>query len=166
MSKFEIRSLKTFRGVEGPAFDCILYVDGVKAADVLNDGWGGCYRWTWLNKEAKVKWDAYVAAQPEEPYGFGMDGTFKPDGDFVVEGLVMALQDRKKMLRQMKTLTLFRLKGDKEKGLAYHSVKMPFDHKAIEWLHKKFGDELVEIINETLLAEVGFDKKALGRTAR
>ena len=149
--KFEIRKFKSQRGHEGPGFACELYVDGVRGADVVDQGDGGMIYWHWFDAEAKKKWDEHVAAQPEEECGleFGLPSTMeKPDQDTVMARLVDEFEARRAYTRKCKTKTLFRLKSDKPD--TYHEVKLAFTPRVADRLRQQYGDDLLEIINETL----------------
>jgi hypothetical protein len=151
MPRFEIRNFRSQRGHEGPGFYCILWVDGVRAAEAIDHGDGGPVWWTWFDAEARRKFDEYVAAQPEEPYGHGIGGTLKPDADWVIARLVAEHEVRRKIARGIKTKCLFRLKSDEGKDVAFRTLNMPYGPDAVAYLRKKFGDDLKEILNETFV---------------
>ena len=148
--KAEIKSYKECAGNEGPAFSCSLWIDGVKAAEVKYDGWGGPYLWRWLNDAAKATWDAYVKAQPPVPPMHEGEGD-KPlaiDDDIALEDIINADRERKQIARWCRTNVVFRLKGD-EPG-TFHKFKGQFTPAVKERLRKQYGDQLAEIMNETL----------------
>lgn len=115
MPKFEIKHFRSQRGHEGPGFYCILWVDGVKAAEAIDQGDGGCVHWHWFDQEAKRKFDEHVASLPEEDIGHGL-GKCKPDADTVIVNLVCEYEMKKKRLarikRDIKKHCCFRLKSE------------------------------------------------------
>ena len=154
MPRFELKKFKSQRGHEGVGFYCLLHVDGVKGAEVIDEANGGMYRWHWFDPEAKRKWDDHVAAQPEEECGleFGLPSMMKkPDADSVMARLADEHQIRETMKRKCRTQTLYRLKGDKPEE--YWVQKVKFTAEVARKLRDKYGDALVEIINETLAKE-------------
>ena len=152
MPKFEIKHFRSQRGHEGPGFYCILWVDGVKAAEAIDQGDGGCVHWHWFDQEAKRKFDEHVASLPEEDIGHGL-GKCKPDADTVIVNLVCEYEMKKKRLarikRDIKKHCCFRLKSEAGTDTDYHTLNYPYSPKAAEWLRTKYGDDLAEILNET-----------------
>ena len=65
MPKFELKKFKSQMGHEGPGFYCLLYVDGVKGAEAINQGDGGMVYWHWFDADAKRKFDEHLASLPE-----------------------------------------------------------------------------------------------------
>ena len=60
--------------------------------------------------------------------------------------LVCEHEIRKMFTRKCKTQTLFRLKGDKPDE--YRAIKAAFTPAVAEQIRRKYGDQLLEIINE------------------
>ncbi len=144
-----MKSFKSQRGHEGPGFYCILWVDGVKGAEAIDQGDGGMVHWRWFSQEAKRKFDEYVASLPEREIGLesGLPSCMvKPDADLVINDLVCDLEVRKTLKRKCRTQTLIRLKGDKPDE--YRAIKAAFTPAVAEQIRRKYGDRLVEIINE------------------
>ena len=86
---------------------------------------------------------------PEREIGleFGLPGMMKkPDADWVIKDLVCEHETRKAFARKCKTQTLFRLKGDKPDE--YRAIKAAFTPAVAEQIRRKYGDQLLEIINE------------------
>jgi hypothetical protein len=148
MPKFEIKNFKSQRGHEGPGFYCILWVDGVKGAEVINQGDGGMCYWHWFNKEAEKTWVDHVAAQPELEDEFG-GKPYKQDQDTVIAGLVDDYEIRKHLVRLCKTKTLYRLKKDD----SVWEMRVRYAPEVGAKLRAKHGDNLHEIINETMKQE-------------
>jgi hypothetical protein len=149
MTKFEIKSFRSQRGHEGPGFYCVLWVDGVKAAEAIDQGDGGMLHWHWFDREAERKFKEYVASQPEREMGleFGLPSMMKkPTADDVLVELVGELEVRKALKRKCRTQTLIRLKGDKPEE--YRAIKVAYTSAVAEEIRRKYGDRLLEIINE------------------
>lgn len=174
MNKYEIRNLKTFQGMDTPGYNCTLYRDGRKVANVINDGSGGETRVEWLDYGAP-KVHVVVANRPGMD-GFGMyKGTpeeallqehvkdmvypksdrEKPEDpplsmgmDGYIEELVNEYELRRKLARQCKKQTCFRTK-DQERG-KYWEIKAPFTKALKQYIVGKYGDSLEVIYNEEL----------------
>jgi hypothetical protein len=149
MAKFEIKSFRSQRGHEGPGFYCILWVDGVKGAEAINQGDGGRVHWSWFDQEAERKFKEYVASLPEREMGleFGLPSMMKkPTADDVIVDLICELETRRAFQRKCKTKTLFRLKGDKADE--YRVLKVAYSPAIAEQVRRNYGDQLLEIINE------------------
>ena len=137
------------RGHEGPGFYCVLWVDGVKGAEAIDQGDGGMVYWHWFDQEAKRKFAEHVASLPERETGleFGLPSMMKkPTADDVIVDLICELEVRKAFKRKCRTQTLIRLKGDKPDE--YRALKVAFTPAVAEQIRRKYGDQLVEVINE------------------
>ena len=121
----------------------------MKGAEAIDQGDGGMVHWSWFSQDAKRNFDEYVASLPERETGaeFGLPSmTGKPTADDVIVDLICELEVRKKLKRKCRTQTLIRLKGDKPDE--YRAIKVPFTPAVAEQIRRKYGDQLVEIINE------------------
>jgi hypothetical protein len=139
MPNLEVKSFKSQRGHEGPGFYCVLWVDGAKGAEAIDQGDGGMIYWHWYSPEAKRKFDEYVASLPEREMGleFGLPSMMKqPTADDVIVDLICELEVRKTLKRKCRTQTLIR------------AIKAAFTPAVAEQIRRKYGDQLVEIINE------------------
>jgi len=70
----------------------------------------------------------------------------KPTADDVIVDLICELEVRKALKRKCRTQTLIRLKGDKPDE--YRALKVAFTPAVAEQVRKRYGDRLLEIINE------------------
>lgn len=95
--KITIKNLKTIRGEEGYAFNCTLYVDGVKAALVTNGGYGGCSEYNWsvgpdksfYGGDFSKKVYAYVASLPPVETTMGGEPfSYKRELDGLIEDAI------------------------------------------------------------------------------
>lgn len=101
-------------------------------------------------KEEADLLNAHLAKLPKVKSSFG-DGKMEltVDSDWFVTELVARWgkeKAEKKIERDCKTKTLFRLEGDKTGQ--HWIVKAPFDEQVRAYLNKKHGDKLLEIIND------------------
>ena len=172
---YTIKNVKKFRGMEGTGFNLNLLRDGKKVAFVMDEGCGAepCFEWV---DEAKPKVDvpwlnfqqepiSILRCSPEEAALYEslrgqtikMDNfrggtiTMAVDPEMFVGDLFEKYENDKRFARLCKTKTLFRLKGDKEgewRALTVHGVS--FNKAAKDKIISKYGDQVEEILNETL----------------
>lgn len=137
--QYTIRGLKTFKGMEGMGgFNVTLCHAGQPVCFIINEDCGGEYYWQWKAPEHEALVQAIVDALPEEPFGHGMEGTFKPDRDCWIATLVGEYENTKRFDRLSKTKTLFRIQGDKEGE--YRVIKAPYtDPRVKPYLDKTYG---------------------------
>lgn len=178
--KATIKGLKSFTGTEGLGFDCNLFLDGKKICQVVNLADGGeCNYYFPRHKnpddpqgensiEAKIlqEWvDAYPKRTHEEMTNLyrevGLGEKYlqeqiaeNPEGeklgvDEIMGVVVEALENERRLRRWCKKATLFNLKGDGPDS--YRTVKHPFDETVENWLTKKYGDKIEEIINKRFI---------------
>ncbi len=166
---YTVKNVKKFRGMEGTGFNLNLLRDGKKVAFVMDEGCGGVSRFEWVDYDkpkVDVQWTNYqkqpctIRCTPEEAtlYEFLRGKTFKVgtvtlvvDPDIFVGDLLENYENDKRFARLCKTKTLFRLKGDKEgewRALTVHGVS--FNKTVKDKIISKFGDQVEEILNETL----------------
>jgi len=75
--KVEIKNYKRFNGHDGQGFEATLYIDGIRACLISDDGWGGEWNWDILPKGDKVTiefWEK-CKALPQIKFEYG-DGEF------------------------------------------------------------------------------------------
>ena len=140
-------------GHEGEGFSCELWMDGALVAHVIDEGGGGAPLYQWASREAASKVLAHVKTLPEKVYPAqkGMEAFSHPaDEESFIWDLVMAHLDDKRVRRAAKTKLLFKLKSDAGTDVAYRTLKAPYSEQAAESVRKKYGDDLLEIVNETL----------------
>ena len=73
------------------------------------------------------------------------------DEELFLLQLVTVYETRKAFARKCKTQVCFRLKTDKADE--YHVYKKPYSPELARQMRQHYGDQLVEIINETLSNE-------------
>ena len=166
-----MRKVKTFRGREGDGFNAELCRDGKPVAFVMDDANGGMYRWEWYDRSEprvkktvegydgkpfertmtpeEAKLEDHVATLPKESWEYDAELHAVTDEIFV-GGLVDDVANDKRMKRLCKTKVLFRLAGDKEGE--YRTVKAAYDARVKEWMAGKYGDKVVEVLNDKYAA--------------
>lgn len=157
--KIEIKSYKTCAGRDGYAFSYTLYLDGVKAAEVTNEGCGGCnlYRWSdQVGGRSKMK-DALlahcrIAVVPiiaSWGYATPVAEMHEEILDIVLEDVVGKIEEDKALKKLCKTKVVFRIEGDPEG--TWRNFKGDWATKKIEFeflLKKEFSKKLIEIANK------------------
>ena len=136
---------------DGPAWSCVLYVDGIKAATVLQEGHGGGTEIDWSVGPDKARWGGplakrvaeYVATLPEEDGGFGL-GPMKQDLESAVAKLADEYESAQRIKRACKTKTLFRTAG--QSADEHMVTNRPFSPAIAEALRAKYPG--VVILNE------------------
>ena len=144
--KYEIKKLKTFKGMEGGGYNCDLYRDGIKVAEIIQSGDGGetNIQWTVKGEADKLREhtkDMYYPPElldcKERPLKMGMDG--------FIEELVIQFEVNKKLARAVKTKTCFRRKGQNPGD--YYTYNRMFSAEVKANLQEKYPD-LEVIYNE------------------
>lgn len=148
--KLTVQKYKHFNvGHEGGAMKCDLYVDGVLAAHVENEGCGGSnnYRWVGYTNQwqTPANVQAFIDAQPEQDM-CGM--MMKPDLDCLVEDAIHDFEIAKKVAARCKKVLVFALPTD-EKGVI-REYKTPYTPAAAKAVRAKFPTAI--IYNEALAA--------------
>ena len=147
---YNVKGVKSFRGMEGQGFNATLFRGKVKIAFVINEANGGCYHYDWFNRaEDKILRD-YCESLPREVV-YDMDVPVDPD--MLVGALVDKYESDKKLSRLCKTSTLFRLKGDPEDGYQIYR-KVLYNEAMKKFLTEKYGDTIEEIFNERYQKEI------------
>jgi hypothetical protein len=107
-----VRNLKTLAAnatPEGAAWSCSLYVDGKRAATVGYDGWGGPYRYHWLDRAVGERVEAWVQTLPPDDSEYG---PLPADLDTIVARLADDYEAKLWLRRQCRDKALYRLPGD------------------------------------------------------
>ena len=172
-NKYEVKGVKSFRGMEGYGFNATLYRNGKKVAFVMDSAQGGEYDYEWVDykkprvdvpivelqgkstksykgtPEEKLFHEHCLAIPPEEKEYFkGKPEMYNMIPDSYMGQLVDEFEHKKWLKRNCKNKTLFRLVGDKEDE--FRTIKHPYDEHVKKYLEDKLGKKLKVIINETL----------------
>lgn len=142
---------------ETQCYTAELCLDGVKVADASNRGTGGSDDYYFKDQKVRKAMEDYAKSLPPHANPYDPANPFPADLEWLISDLLEkheAERHEAKVLAQKKRWcakeTVFRLKGDKEGN--YRTVKHVFDQKVKEFIVKKYGDQLLEILNETLPA--------------
>jgi hypothetical protein len=141
---YQIKNVKSFMGMDFPGYNLSLYKGKTKIAEVINDGSGGMTEFRYTNQEVKKEFETMLKSLPEYDDDFGEKSVI--DEEVFVYILLNEYEIEKKLKRECKKKTLYRLKGDATDQ--YRFVKFEFTPKVKEYLIKKYGDNLIEIANE------------------
>jgi hypothetical protein len=158
MPRFELKKYHKNMGHEGEGFNCELWMDGTLVAHVIDEGGGGAPMFHWATREMASKVLDHIKTLPEKVYPadpkHGIEAFSHPaDQESFIWDLVEAHLEGKRVRRAAKTKLLFTLKSDAGTDVAYRTLKVPYSEQAAEFVRKKYGDDLLEIINETLARE-------------
>lgn len=148
--KCELRNVKFHDDMsqETQCFSATLYIDGKKAANVRNDGQGGCHLFDWFDSKLAVPFINFCKAMPATPSS--IDGQLLPmDDERYVDQLLNQYEEQKSLKRWCKNQTVFRLKGDKPNS--WRIFKIPYDAKVKEKIVATHGDKIERIGNEEIV---------------
>jgi len=135
---------------DGPAWSCVLYVDGIKAATVLQEGHGGGTEIDWSVGPDKARWGGALAAKVNAYCATLPDvidpefGAIVQDLETVVARLADEYENAQRIKRACKTKTLFRTAG--QGAHEYMVTNRPFSPAIAEALRAKYPG--VVILNE------------------
>lgn len=144
---YTIKNLKTMNGMEGMAYSCTLYRDGIKIAECIQDGRGGNTNIRFLNRDEEKKLDAHCATLPPCPPFYPGDKPLNMDADLFIAQLVEQFQTDKQLKSWCKKKTVYRVPGQQYKEGEYSISPTPYTSKIKDFLVGKYGKD-VEIINE------------------
>ena len=100
--KYELKAVKTFRGMEGQGFNANLYRDGKKVALVMDSAHGGCYDYEWTSKDERKIFDDYIETLPPSLEDWMNGKPMKAFDDGVVSDLLneyYLAKDAKRVIR-------------------------------------------------------------------
>lgn len=151
--KIELKNVKhaAFASEETNCFSATVYVDGVKAGTVSNDGHGGPDR---LEPRALAeKINAYAATLPpsdvSDMYDDGQVHTMPQCAETLIGEILNNCLERKELKRLCARKVLFRKPGEIYQKGEYNTLNCRFSPQAKQQLVAKYGEK-VEIMNEVL----------------
>ena len=154
MSQYSVKNVKSFEGMEGYGYNASLYRNNKRVAKVNDYGDGGCIDMRFEDLAEEKIFNEYVDSLPEYNVNaaVGVKGVemIKQSADTVVGKLVDDFENDKKFRRICKTKTLFLLKSDDEDE-SFRTLNVPYGEKAQQWLDKKYGDKVAEVVNHRYL---------------
>ena len=153
----ELRGVKVIAAMseESIAFTGSLYLNGKKAADLKNTGQGGCNEMRFSDHELEKAFCAYCESLPPTPPDqWAIDNGFPEplamEADYWISLEVGKVEEKRHWKRQCAKSICVILKshGDGEFALYKNT---PYTPEKAAQIRAKFGEELVEIINERYL---------------
>jgi hypothetical protein len=148
-----------FMSEETLAYTANIYWKNKKVGDCKNEGHGG-NTMVWLHKASdaqEAEMQKFVMDHPKTKEWLAeFPDSAKYGWQYHLESLVDALAYEKEEIDDLKRLckgkTCFRVKGQPEG--AFYQIKAPLDAAMRDHLSKKHGDDIVEILNDTLTAKL------------
>ncbi len=143
--QYEIKGLKTFKGMEGMGgFNVTLYREGKRIAFVINEDNGGCFDWQGMSREEESKLkDICKTIEPDTSYP---SIPIECDMDIFISVMVGNLEEERDWRRKCKTKTIVLLHSNSEGQ--YIQYDYPFSPKLAQHIRTKHGTDLKEIVNE------------------
>ena len=125
------------------AFTASLYIDGKKAADVKNEGRGGDNHPRFMDRELEKEFKEFCLTipYPGESYSMTYDSFIG-----ILLGEWISNDDWKKACRKG---LVFRVKSDNEDQ--YRTTKGKYSPELASAMREKYGDDLIDIINERFI---------------
>jgi len=163
---YTVKSVKTWKGMEGLGTQCWFCRDGKKVARFTDDAHGGEARFDWVDYEAprvtiQTESGSYKGTPEEARFHSHIKNmTYKYSGethpmspDVFVSDLCDEFDYRKKMKSRLKKTTYFRLKNQTYEKDAWSVMKAVFTPESKAFLVQRYGSNLGEILNETIQGE-------------
>lgn len=158
-NKYEIKAIKTFVNIEGEGYNANLYRNGKFVCRVIEPADGGPMSYEFKTTDEHDILKAHIKELEKKekdpgPYEFEMDVWID---NLVNEKHEATVVKRKhnKMVKDVKTQTFYRRHSDEGTDVLYRTIKAPYCPDVKAYLTKQYGDDLKEIVNETV-ADVTF----------
>lgn len=157
--KIELKKVKIIKSMsrETTCFQADLWIDGKKAADIHNDGHGGCNFYHFQDKDLEQRFFAHCKSLPpipaEEQFKSIFPNGLPMDEDILIGELLNKHEQVQNLKRMTKTKTLVKL-ADHKFG-EWTIYKLVYTPQIGQELRKKHGADLVAIANEDLEKAAG-----------
>lgn len=139
---YSVKNVKTFMGTEGYGYNCNLYRDGKKVAEVVDTADGGLVNFYWEAKGEAELFRQYALTLPKiDMSKWGM-ADVPQDIDTAIGGLVDEYENTKRIKRLCSKNWVY--ENPKKEGELF-CFKKPSDRKAIEI---KYKDIIGKCLNE------------------
>lgn len=146
---YTVKGVRSHYGMDGVATHCNVYRDGKRICEFIDNGDGGEPIVRFVNPEEERFAMEFVKDNERTKKNFKDYGASSA-WDIFVEDLCNDYDQAKADRRLQKKLekeTFFRLKDEKYKEGEWRVVKSPYSPKVQEYLEKKYGTRLGEILN-------------------
>lgn len=145
--KVELRKVSINKRLsqETTCFSADIWIDGKKVGEAANRGHGGPNE---IYIKDKAVYDAFNAFCLSQSPHKSQYGDLDMDMDFYISLLLEKVVERQ-TLKRRKGTTFFRLKNEKYQTGEWRTAAAPFSPAVKDYLVKKYGDNLGEIINES-----------------
>lgn len=163
---FHVKNVKTFQGMEGPGYNCTLYLGKRRVAHAIDSGDGGDILLRWIDRSKRLPYETedwegrpvtvrlypdelsyrrFCDAQPPRELE-GM--SLKVDMGWMTSILVDRYEEARQLRRWCKDKTLFRLRGD-DPG-KWRVLDQKFQPALAVGLAIRHSHDLEEVANERL----------------
>jgi hypothetical protein len=137
-------------GTEGYGYNCNLYRDGKKVAEVVDTADGGAVNFYWEAKgEAELFRQYALTLPPIDMSRWGM-ANVPQDIDTAIGGLVDEYENTKRLKKLCSTNWVYKFKNHKSDEIACFKKNHPDIRKVIE---TKYEGQIVECINDRFQKE-------------
>ena len=157
---YSIKKLKEFKGTGGVGYNLDLYRNGRKIAEVIDEGGGGEVNICWLDRQAPLvainiinrggeqhscqgtpEQKLFVELANSQTYTY-YGHTGRKDAGILLEDII----ESHRLKKDCKKKTVVKLVRDGEDS--YTVIRTPYTPETRAWLTQKYGDQIVEIVNE------------------
>lgn len=147
---YSIKNVKTFQGMECQGCNATLYKNGKKFVDIIDSGDGGELNFQGWKERDEIEADAKKVGEYESDIVYDNKPlVMKYDAETLVNELIDSFLLEKSYKRKCNKSTVF-ITNDLKVG-EYREVKSPYSDRVKEYIVNKYGNKLVEIINERYL---------------
>jgi hypothetical protein len=145
VSMYTVKNVKTFMGTEGYGYNCNLYRDGKKVAEVIDAADGGSVNFYWVGKGEAEAFSRYALNLPKiDMSKWGMDDV-PQDIDTAIGGLVDEYENTKRLKTLCAKNWVYKFKNRKADEITCFKKSHPDIRKVIE---EKYEGLIVECIND------------------
>ena len=144
---YKVKAVKSFMRLEGYGYNCNLYRDGKKVAEVINMADGGEVNFNWKDDKELHLFAEYTGTLPMiDMSKWGME-PLPASMDMAVGQLVDEYEDRKRLKSLCTKNWVYKMKGQEEGTFATLRKGNPKMKMAIE---TKFKNQIVECLTDRI----------------
>jgi hypothetical protein len=134
---------------ETTAFTATLYIDGAKVAYVKNEGTGGDNHPRFMDRELEKEFHEFCKSLPPEYLDDDDDEPYPMTYDSFIGQLLTEWISNDDWKKACKKGLVFRLKNDN--GDQYRKTKGKYSPELASAIRERYGDDLIDIINERFI---------------